>query len=212
MARATILVPHGPEADAVRRARPAARVVEVPAGSACGAALPEFDPDETVVAMGLCGGLWRLRAGDVAIYGRVADGIGVTELDHTVVDELTGALPQAVVVNAYTSTRVVTTVVARTVLAQRFNADVVDMEAMHLATALHERGVRFGMVRIVSDDASRDLPPIDDAVGADGRLQPVPVALAFARAPLAAVAFVRDVRASLRVLTETARAISPVAV
>jgi hypothetical protein len=208
----TILVPQGPEAEAVRRARPSARVVELPAGSACASALPPFEAGETVVAMGLCGSLWRLKAGEVAIYGRVADGIGLTELDPGLVDELTGALPRAVVVNAYTSTRVVTTVVARTVLAQRFNADVVDMEAMHLASALHERGVRFGMVRVVSDDASRDLPPIEDAVGADGRLQPMPVALAFARAPLAAVAFVRDVRSSLRVLTATASAISPVAV
>jgi hypothetical protein len=68
------------------------------------------------------------------------------------------------------------------------------------------------MVRVVSDDASHDLPPIEDAIDANGRIQPMPVALAFARAPLAAIAFVRDVRSSLGVLTETARAINLVAV
>jgi uridine phosphorylase len=208
----TIVVPHGAEAAAVRRARTAARIVEVPAGRACVNALPEFDDSETIVAMGLCGSLWRLKTGDVAIYSRVTGASRTLELDPALIDELTGELPHAVVVNAYTAKRVVTSVVARTVLAQRFNADVVDMEAAHLADGLSARGIRFAMVRVVSDDASRDLPPIGDAVGADGRLAVLPVALAFARAPRAALAFVRDVRAALRVLTASARAITPIAV
>jgi adenosylhomocysteine nucleosidase len=212
MARVTILAPRGAEADAVRRARTAARVVEMLPGAASASALPDFDADETVIVMGLCGSLWRLKTGEVGIYGRVVDTNGVLDLDHGLVDEFTGALPNATVVNAFTAKRVITTVVARTVLAQRFNADVVDMEGTHLAAALSARGVRFAMVRVVSDDASRDLPPIDDAIDANGRIQPVPVALAFARAPLAAFAFVRDVRSSLGVLTETARTINLVAV
>lgn len=210
MPRATMLVPRGAEAEAVRRARPAARVVEIPPGAAAAAALPEFEPGETVLALGLCGALWRLKAGDVAIYGRVVDAAHAFELDPELVDELTGALPRAVVANACTTKRVVTTVHARTVLAQRFNADVVDMEGTHLAAALTARGLRFAMVRVASDDAARDLPPIDDAIDPQGRIHAMPVALAFARAPLAALAFVRGVRSSLAVLTETARAISRV--
>jgi adenosylhomocysteine nucleosidase len=210
MPRTTILVPHGAEAEAVRRARPAARVAELPAGAAAARALPEFEPGETAFVLGLCGALWRLQAGAVVIYGRVVDAANAFELDPHLVDELTGALPHASVANACTTKRVVTTVTARTVLAQRFNADVVDMEGTHLAAALAARGVRFAMVRVVSDDASRDLPPLDGAIDAQGRIQPMPVALAFARAPLAALAFVRDVRSSLAVLTETARAISRV--
>ncbi|HYW55155.1 MAG TPA: hypothetical protein VE826_14380 [Dongiaceae bacterium] len=210
MPRTTILVPRGAEAEAVRRARPAARVVELPAGAAAASALPDLAADEAVLAMGLCGALWRLKAGDVAIYGRVVDAARAFELDPDLVDELTRALPRAVVVNACTTKRVVTTVQARTVLAQRFNADVVDMEGTHLAAALAARGVRFAMVRVVSDDAARDLPPIEDAIDARGRMHAMPVALAFARAPLAALAFVRGVRSSLAVLTETARAVSRV--
>ena len=208
----TILVPRGAEADSVRRARPAARVVELPAGAACVSALAELDDHQTVVVMGLCGSLWRLKTGDVGIYGRVVDATHAFDLDPGLIDELTRALPHANVVNAFTAKRVITTVVARTVVAQRFNADVVDMEGTHLAAALSVRGVRFAMVRVVSDDASRDLPPIDDAIDANGRLQPMRLALAFARAPLAALAFVRDVRSSLGVLAETARAINLVAV
>ncbi len=81
------------------------------------------------------------------------------------------------------------------------------MEGTHLAAELAARGVRFAMVRVVSDDASRDLPPIEDAIDAQGRVRPLALALAFVRAPRAAFAFVRDVRRALNVLTATARAV-----
>jgi adenosylhomocysteine nucleosidase len=202
----TILVPRGPEAAAVRRAGPDARVVEIRAGAAAGTALPPFEDGETVVVLGLCGALRRLEAGDVAIYARVADGALMSVLDRALVDALVSALPGALVVNAFTAERVVTTSAARRTIARRFDADVVDMEGTHLAAALDANGVRFAMVRVVSDDASRDLPPIGGAIDAQGRVRPLAIALAFARAPRAAVAFVRDVRRALTTLTETARA------
>lgn len=211
MTRTTILVPQGAEAEAIGRARPVARVVALPPGAAAAGALPDFEDGETVVVLGLCGGLWRMHAGDVAIYARVVDASHAFELDPDLVDDLSAALPNAAVVNACTTKRVITTVENRTVLAQRFNADVVDMEGTPLAEALTARGVRFGMVRVVSDDASRDLPPIEDAIDAEGRLQPMPVALAFARKPLAAVAFVRNARGALDTLTNVARALDRVA-
>ena len=204
----TILVPRGAEAAAVRRAATAARIVELPAGAASADALPEFAPDESVVVLGLCGALWRMRAGDVCVYGRVVDATNGFDLDPELVDALSRALPRAIVANACTTRRVVTSVTARTVLAQRFNADVVDMEGTALAAALAARGVPIGMVRVVSDDPARDLPPIEDAIDDAGRIRPLALALAFARAPRAAVGFVRDVRASLAVLTEVAGALS----
>ena len=203
----TILVPRGPEAAAVRRARPTARIVELPAGAAAASSLPAFGHDETVLVLGLCGALRRLESGDVAIYARVTDGAGTCVLDRPLVDALTAALPGALVVNACTAERVVTTAAARNVLARRFDADVVDMEGTHLAARLGACGVRFAMVRVVSDDASRDLPPIGDAIDAEGRVEPVRIALAFARAPRAAYAFVRSVRRALATLTATTRAV-----
>ena len=62
------------------------------------------------------------------------------------------------------------------------------------------------MVRVVSDDAARDLPDIGDAIDAQGRVRPGRVALAFARAPRDAFAFVRGVRRALAALTETTHA------
>jgi nucleoside phosphorylase len=210
MSPTTILVPRGAEAAAVRRARVPARIVEHMAGAAAVVELPEFRPGERVLVAGVCGGLWRLRAGDVAIYARVRDANTAIDLDPAVVDELSAALPHAIVANACTTRRVVTRVDARTALAQRYNADVVDMEGTHIAAALTAQGVRFGMVRVVSDDAARDLPPIDDAIDADGRVQPVPIALAFARAPFAAFSFVRNVGGALAALTDVVRAVSGV--
>ena len=66
MPRTTILVPRGAEAEAVRRARPAARVVELPAGAAAASALPDLAADEAVLAMGLCGGKTRTFAGQIS--------------------------------------------------------------------------------------------------------------------------------------------------
>ncbi|HEX3549468.1 MAG TPA: hypothetical protein VHT53_03795 [Candidatus Elarobacter sp.] len=212
MTPTTILVPRGAEAAAVRRARVPARIVELSGGAAAVVELPEFGPGETVLVTGVCGGLWRLKAGDVAIYARVRDAATSIDLDPAIVDSLTAALPDAMVANACTTRRVVTRVEARTALAQRYNADVVDMEGTHLASALGAQGVRFGMVRVVSDDAARDLPPIDGAIDADGRVQPLPIALAFARAPLAAFSFVRNVGGALAALTEVVRAVSGVPV
>ncbi|HWT04581.1 MAG TPA: hypothetical protein VN224_02390 [Xanthomonadales bacterium] len=203
----TILVPRGAEAAAVRRARPGARVVEVPAGAAAVSELPAFDDGETVVVLGLCGALRRLETGDVVIYARVSDGGRTCVLDRSLVDALTAALPGALVVNACTADRVVTSVAARTAHARRFGADVVDMEGTHLAEALEKCGVHYAMVRVVSDDASRDLPPIGGTIDAEGRVRPLTIALAFARAPRAAFAFVRDVRRALATLTETVRAV-----
>jgi len=210
MSPTTIVVPRGAEAAAVRRARAPVRIAEISPGAVGVVELPEFRPGEMVLVTGVCGALWRLRAGDVAIYGRVADANASIDLDPSVVDALSAALPAALVVNACTTRRVVTRVDARTTLAQRYNADVVDMEGTHLAAALQAQGVHFAMVRVVSDDAAHDLPPIDDAIDADGRMQPLPIALAFARAPLKAISFVRSVGGALGVLTDVVRALSGV--
>lgn len=201
-----IVVPHGAEADAVRGVVPHLAVVAP--GAASGASLSAFEAGETAVVLGLCGALSRLSVGDVAIYARVRDNARRFELDPRLVEALQSALPGASVVTAYTTRRVVTRVEAREALAQRFEAEVVDMEGTHLAAEFAARGVRYAMVRIVSDDASHNLPPIENVIGPDGRLRPVYLALAFARAPLAAVRFVRDVRTGLATLTETARTVA----
>jgi len=81
------------------------------------------------------------------------------------------------------------------------------MEGTPLAAALAARGLRFAIVRVVSDDALHDLPPIGAAIDDDGRLRPERLAFAFARAPLAAARFIRESLRALRTLERTAREI-----
>jgi nucleoside phosphorylase len=201
-----VVVPQGAEANAVRVVVPRAAIVAP--GAASGASLPAFAAGETAVVLGLCGALSESSVGDVVIYARVRDNARRFELDPRLVEALQHALPSARVVTACTTRRVVTRVEARQALAQRFEAAVVDMEGTHLAAEFAARGVRCAMVRVVSDDASRNLPPIENAIGPDGRLRPLYLALAFARAPRAAVRFVRDVRTALATLADTARTIA----
>ena len=197
----TIVVPGGAEASSVRRTVPDAIVV--PAGAAS-AELPAIDADRVVV-VGLCGALRELPCGTVVVYRRIIGPGDMIELDAEIAGALLGALPGSVAVQAFTGDGVVTTRDARSALAARYHADVVDMEGAHVARALAARGIRYGMARVVSDDARFDLPPIDDAIGPDGRVRPLRIAFAFARAPRAALRFVRDVRAALVALRDVAR-------
>ncbi|HTJ27219.1 MAG TPA: hypothetical protein VMA36_13750 [Candidatus Limnocylindria bacterium] len=201
----TLLVPRGAEAAAVRRARPHVRVVELPAGAAAPRALPTFEDGEAAIVVGLCGALRGLGVGDVAIYRRVTGTGDARALDPALAAEIAALLQRAHSVAAYTADHMVTTIAERGALAARYDSDVVDMEAAPLAAALAARGVPYAMVRVVSDDASRELPALEHAIGADGRLRPEQIALAFLRRPLAAFRFVRDVQRSLQVLSSVAR-------
>jgi nucleoside phosphorylase len=203
MTAATFIVPAGAEARTVRRAARGARVVAVRAGAAAARSLPADLPEEVVV-LGLCGALRPLPVGAVAIYAAARDGEGAVALDVTPVH---GRLPGAHVVSAYTAPHVIARAAARTELARRFDATVVDMETTHLARVLAARGVRCAVVRVVSDSPAHDLPPIERAFDARGRLRPWALALGFARDRRGAVRFVGDVQRGLRVLRGVARAL-----
>ncbi|GAC1575960.1 MAG: hypothetical protein NVS3B7_08690 [Candidatus Elarobacter sp.] len=202
----TILVPRGAEAAAVRAAHTGAHVVVVPAGAAAAGALPDA-LDEPVVVLGLCGALRDRSVGDVVVYRCVAGGSRVVVLDAELARDVAGGIASARLVNACSTGHVVTTARERRELAAAYDAEVVDMEGSALAAALDARRLRFAMVRVVSDDASRDLPAIEGALAADGSLRIGRLATAFLRRPRAAVHFVRGVRTALRGLTATARAV-----
>ena len=198
-----MLVPRGAEEQAVRRAAPGATVVAIPAGAASAALPVELDAHAFTVVVGLCGSLAGARVGDVVAYTRCVDPNGGETLQAADVARVRAVLPLARPVVACTTDRVITRAAERAALAARFAADVVDMEGLHLARALRARSMRFAIVRVVSDDPRADLPPIEDALDPSGAIRPLALASAFARAPLAAVRFVRDVQTSLRVLGAT---------
>jgi hypothetical protein len=197
----TIVVPHGAEAAAVRRARPDARVIEVPAAASATTELPAFDAGETVVVLGLCGALRGASVGDVVVYRRIVGDAVSFGPDSGLRDALASSLA-ADIVDACTTDHVVTARAERSMLASRYGAGVVDMEGTHLAAAFAARAVRFAMVRVVSDDASRDLPALERAIRDDGSIDAMRIAAAFVRSPRASYFFVRNVQHALSRLTE----------
>ncbi len=198
---ALFLVPRGAEAAAVRRA--GARVVALPAGPRAADALPDVLVGERIIVAGLCGALASLLPETVVVYEAVVDDGRWYSCDPTLAASLTGAL-RAI---GYTSPYIVTSASEKRKLALRTGAKVVDMEGASLAAALVARGIRFAMVRVVSDDARHDLPPLRKAIDASGTLRPERVALAFARNPFAAVRFARDSMRALAALERVARTI-----
>ena len=161
-----------------------------------------------MVVAGLCGALGDLRVGTVVVYDGVGD---ASHACYPCDASIAAAIPNARRVAAYTADHVVTEVAERRALAARFGAQVVDCEGTHLAAALAARGARVVMVRVVSDDASRDLPDIGDAIDEAGRVRPLHLAFAFACKPRAALAFIGDVRRALRELTRLARTLTTTA-
>jgi hypothetical protein len=201
-----LLVPHGAEEDAVRRAAPNATVVGIRAGASA-AQLPDALPEGPIVVMGLCGALRGVRTGDIVIYRDAVDELGRYTFDGEQVAELHARLPEASLVHACTIDHVVTRATERVALAAAYNADVVDMETTHLARALAARGRPSLVLRVASDDPTFDLPPIEDAFAPDGKLRPLHLARAFIASPVAAIRFIRDVQHALKTLAQVASVI-----
>lgn len=202
-----LLVPQGAEERVVRRAAPGATVIAVRAGAQA-ALLPEQLPEGLIVIVGLCGGLRGLRTGDCAIFSDISDAAGRYTFDTELVEAMAKMLPSAKVVHGCTVGHVVTRATERAALAAAYGAAAVDMEGTHLARALATRGRAPLIVRVVSDDPSYDLPPIDHAFDADGAVRPLHLLRAFATHPHAAARFIRDVRRSLKILGTIAASIT----
>jgi uridine phosphorylase len=170
--------------------------VTLRAGAAAARSLPA-ELHGPLIFIGLCGALRRFAVGTTVVYNSACDFDGAVDARPT-------SIAGAISVRGFTSPRIVTTTVERAELAARYDADVVDMEGTHVARALASRGFGCAMVRVVSDGSDAELPPIANAIDAEGTLQPLVLAAAFAREPVAAVRFIGDVRQALRVLSDVA--------
>ena len=203
----SFFVPQGAEERSVRRAAPRATVVAIRAGASA-ATLPTALPDGQGIVLGLCGALRDLRAGACVIYRDAVDELGRYTFDAELIAQLHAALPAATLVHACTIDHVVTRATARVALATAYGADVVDMESTHLVRALARRGYAALVVRIVSDDAAFDLPPIEEAFDPNGTIRPLHLARAFAANPRAALRFIGNARRALAILGTTAVSLS----
>ncbi|MBO3459278.1 nucleoside phosphorylase [Aetokthonos hydrillicola Thurmond2011] len=165
-------------------------------------------PQPSVLVMGLCGGLNpRYQVGDIVLYQNcVYDANGTYEsqrCNYSLSELLNSRLQKQVpIVKALTSDRVVSSAAEKSDLFQRSGADVVDMEGFAISEFFKQAGVPVTMLRVVSDDCHHDLPNFTSALSPDGSLQPLPVAIAMLRQPIAATRLIRGSLGGLRVLEQ----------
>jgi hypothetical protein len=201
----TILVPQGVEYQAVCRGlqnvtfKP--QVLAIPAGTTAlrqqlqaWQHLPNFSKGQTVLLMGLCGGLTpQHQIGNAVLYQtcvyRMSDQYQILSCDRTLTTELQERLPEAVFVQGITSDLVIWSAQEKQQLAQQEAVDVVDMEGFVALENLHQ--CRVAMLRVVSDNHQHDIPDLTTAFNSDGSLQPFSLTTSMIRQPIAAIRLIQ---------------------
>jgi len=203
------LVPQGAEFQAVRqglslvaRTLPAAEIpqrmpqlIPIPLGSRpLDRWLPQLQapPGSIVLLLGVAGSLTDQYPVPAAI---VCASIQTLDqryaCDAQVLADLRLQLPQTPVGHAFCSDRIVTQVAEKRDLGSRYGCDLVEMEGAIVAQALGEKGLRWGMVRVISDDLRRDIPDLSQALRPDGGINPLALAATFLQQPLGAAHFIQ---------------------
>ena len=123
---------------------------------ACEAVCASYDL-RLVISAGFAGALVReLRVGNVVIPGRVIDAGDGSSV-------VAGTGPQALV-----SVAEMATVARKRVLGSKYGAVAVDMEAAAVAKGAGLRGVRFGAVKVISDEIDFEIPVVEGSVDSQG--------------------------------------------
>jgi hypothetical protein len=161
----------------------------------------------SVLVMGLCGSLSPHHViGDIVLYQacvyqpnesasllRACDRHLTTVLHRKLEARVSS-------VRALTSDRVIFSAQEKRHLAQIYDTQVVDMEGFAALDVLTQAGVAVAMVRVISDDSDHNLPNLTSALSPEGSLQPLPLAIAMLRQPIAATRLVGGALHGLRVL------------
>ncbi|MCS6815601.1 MAG: hypothetical protein NZ772_18770, partial [Cyanobacteria bacterium] len=184
-----------------------------------------------VIVMGLCGSLAAdYRLGDVVVYRACLSPSPITDSGNhlptlqgytvkfcelTLTQKLMDAfgadpLLRARLVTAFTSDRLLWAAAEKRQLGQTLAADVVDMEGAIVVSVLAAIGVPVAMVRVVSDGVEQDLPNITSALGRDGAIHPLPLALAMLQQPIASLHLIHSSLAALHKLQAAATVVATV--
>ena len=209
-----VLVPAGAECQAVQRAmkqvETGPQIVPIPAGPA---AMQRFlDTEEgrpwqqsgTILLMGLGGSLSPDYAvGDGVLIDTVWSRFETkkpeaSSCDSALTQWLAQRLPGISVVTGVTCNRVITTVEEKRHLGDRYGASIVDMESAVLLQAMPH--TQIAILRVISDDCHHDLPNITGAIGPNGAIRPISLALCFLQRPRAAVRLIRSSLQGLKIL------------
>lgn len=180
-----------------------------------------------LLMLGLAGALdARLRAGDVIVYEKCLQIDAMTasgrekrtgrdeiasifcdaDLSSSVMDRLYLAGIRYRSLSGLSTDRVVVSAQDKVRLGNEFAAAVVDMESFQVLQAAASCAVPATVVRIISDDATRNLPDFNQALGKNGKIRPEKAALVMVRRPGAALIFLKGLQRSVRVLRQVAEA------
>jgi adenosylhomocysteine nucleosidase len=157
--------------------------------SLCAKLAETTGPLRLTISFGLCGGLDpALQSGDIVIGTQVLAGGGAIKADETVSRELAarlGAAGERVSLGAVVGVDApVLTRGAKAKLRNATMAVAVDMQSQIVARFAADRKGLFAILRVVSDPADRDLPPlVTKAVRSDGSVDLGAVALALINSP-----------------------------
>jgi Phosphorylase superfamily len=161
----------------------------------------------SVLLVGLCGSLTaRLGVGDRVLYqscidGRVSPCVPDLHCDESLLQALQERLsPSVTKVTGLMSDRLVHLATQKATLAQQYSTEVVDMEGYAFLKALQSTDTKVGMLRVVSDDAERDVPDLAAAMTDTGELKPLALASTMIRQPRRAMRLIRGSLAGLKQL------------
>jgi adenosylhomocysteine nucleosidase len=181
---------------------------------------------DALIVSGLAGGLDpRLRVGDAVLYNlcydaRVSDftrrerpGQGkaaATGCDETLSDFLCRALTNSglsfIQAPGITVGRVVTEAKEKLALGASYGAAAVDMETYETLEACARLGLPAAALRVISDEAVRDIPDFNRIYNADGRMNGWRTFAAMAARPSAALRLFMTFRPALQSLKATLQA------
>jgi adenosylhomocysteine nucleosidase len=68
-------------------------------------------------------------------------------------------------------------------LAERYQADVVDMESAAVAAVAREHGIEFTAIKAISDELKFEMPPFAEFVDSDGKFETMRFAAYIAMRP-----------------------------
>ncbi len=106
-----------------------------------------------------------------------------------------------------TVSRIVIEARSKLKLGARYGASTVDMETFEALSACARLNLPAAALRVISDEAARDIPDFNRAYDADGRMNGRRMAGAMIARPVAALRFLLSVRRALVSLKENLRAV-----
>jgi len=181
---------------------------------------------DALIVAGLAGGLDpHLRVGDAVLYNLCYDARAIDftrqerpdreEVAAIAGDELLsgflyGALTRSglslIQAPGITAGRIVTEAEEKLALGAHYGAAAVDMETYQALDACARLGLPAAALRVISDDAGRDIPDFNRVYNADGRINGWRMAAAMTARPSAALRLLLTVRPTLRSLRVTLQA------